>query len=125
MTDSKNAETVIGPSVKLEGTFEGEKNVLVQGQVLGTFKTTGNLTIAEQAKIEADIQASNVLVSGEVIGNIKCQNKIDLTPTARIQGDLEAAIISVQTGATLEGRCSTKKSEAALPPKEENKNKKK
>ena len=38
-------ETVIGPSVKVDGDFAGEGNVLVQGVVNGTLKTKGNLRV--------------------------------------------------------------------------------
>ena len=105
--DNKSAETIIGPSVKVEGSFIGEANVLVEGEVIGNLKTKGNLTIAEGAKVEAEIEASNLLISGEVIGNIKCQGKLELTPSAKITGDVETNIISVQTGAMLQGRYST------------------
>ena len=111
--NDKEAETIIGPSVKVEGSFEGEKNVLVEGQIMGNLKTSGNLTVAEGAKIKADVEANNLLVSGEMIGNIKCHNKIELTASAKINGDIETDIISVETGAVIKGNCLTGSTEAA------------
>lgn len=105
--ESQTGETIIGPSVKIEGAFVGEENVLVEGQVMGTLQTKKDLTVAQGAKIEADIEAENLFVSGEILGNIKCHNKIELSASARITGDLETDIISVETGAVIKGRCST------------------
>ncbi len=107
--DNKSAETIIGPSVKVEGAFSGEANVLVEGEVIGNLKTKGNLTVAEGAKVEAEVEAANLLVSGEIIGNVKCHGKIELTPSAKVTGDVETQIISVQTGAMIQGRCLTNK----------------
>lgn len=107
LVNDKNAETIIGPSVKIEGSFIGDDNILVEGQVIGNLKTKGNLTVAQSAKIEADVEAQNLLVSGEIIGNIICHEKIDLTATAHITGDITTNIIAVETGAVIKGRCTT------------------
>ncbi len=115
--DNKSAETIIGPSVKVEGSFNGEANVLVEGEIIGNLQTKGNLTVAEGAKVEAEVEAANLLVSGEITGNIKCHGKLELTPSAKITGDVETSIISVQTGAMIQGRCLT--SLEAQPKKEE------
>ncbi len=100
-------ETVIGPTVKVEGTFNGEDNVLVEGMVVGTLHTTHNLTVSDQATIEADVTAENMHISGTVKGNLKASDTITLTKSARIYGDVETNIISVETGAVIQGRCIT------------------
>ncbi len=104
-TQGNGAETIIGPTVKIEGAFESTDNILVEGEVIGTLKTTKDLTVAEGAKIEADIMAGNMHISGHIIGNIHVSGKVQLTSTAKIIGDIETDIISIETGATLQGRC--------------------
>ncbi len=102
----KNDETIIGATVKLEGDFAGESNVVVEGTVRGSMKTKQNLRIAQNAKIFASIEAQNASIAGEVHGNIKVIEQLELLSTARINGDIEAKSISVANGASLNGKIS-------------------
>jgi cytoskeletal protein CcmA (bactofilin family) len=49
----KDAETVIGPSVKVEGNFSSDGDVVIEGQLTGTLKTTKNVRIGAGARIKA------------------------------------------------------------------------
>ena len=106
------SDTIIGPSVKVEGNFSGEGNIVVQGMVQGNLKTANDITIEDGANVEADVEAANLKVSGEVTGNVKCHGKTELAPSAKVNGDIETEIISIETGAVLNGRCSCSASEA-------------
>ena len=44
-------------------------------------------------------------IAGEVHGNLKASGSMTLTSSARVYGDVETGIISVETGAVLQGRC--------------------
>ncbi len=100
-------DTVIGPSVQVEGNFIGNGNVIVEGQVNGTLKTDGNLTIGSQAKIKADVEAKNIFTAGEIRGNqIVASEKIEMTKTAKIHGNIKAANISMESGAIVNGKVS-------------------
>lgn len=105
-SEKSTSDTIIGPSVRVEGNFVGEGNVIVEGELKGSIKTKQNLKVGENAKIEANINVDNALVSGEVRGNIKVKEKLQLTKTARILGDVEAKILSVVEGAVLNGKCN-------------------
>lgn len=98
-------ETIIGPSVKVEGDFVGEDNVDVEGVVIGNLKTSKNLRIGEGARVEADVFAENVYIAGEIIGNLKIKGKTELSRTAKIIGDLETGELSIETGAIVKGKC--------------------
>ncbi|PIS42167.1 MAG: cell shape determination protein CcmA [Candidatus Kerfeldbacteria bacterium CG08_land_8_20_14_0_20_40_16] len=100
-------ETIIGPSVKVEGDFHGEGSVVVEGQVSGTLRTNQNLRIGANAKIKADIQAANVLIAGEVRGNLQIKEKAELKSTAKVTGDITTKVISIETGAVLNGKCTS------------------
>lgn len=102
----KNDETIIGATVKLEGDFVGESNVVVEGTVRGSMKTKQNLRITPNAKIFASLEAQNASIAGEVHGNIKIIEQLELLSTARINGDIEAKAISVANGAMLNGKIS-------------------
>lgn len=104
------AETIIGPSVKVDGTFQGEGDVLVEGMVTGMLTTAKDLTVGEHAKIEADVKAANMYIAGEVRGNLQASGTIELAASAKIYGDMEAEILSIASGAVVQGRCVSGKS---------------
>ncbi|KKS12810.1 MAG: hypothetical protein UU69_C0022G0006 [Candidatus Magasanikbacteria bacterium GW2011_GWA2_41_55] len=56
-------ETIVGPSVKVEGEFVSEGNIVIEGQVSGTVKTAKHLRVEEGAKINANVGAESALVS--------------------------------------------------------------
>lgn len=99
-------ETIVGPSVKVEGDFNSQGNVLVQGTVCGNVKTDKYLQVEEGAKIMANVRAESAKISGEVTGNIKVKSQLELTPSAKVVGDIEAKILIITSGAVLHGKCS-------------------
>jgi len=101
----KETETIIGPSVKVEGNFRGEGNVVVDGIVQGSLKTNHDLKVGPKAKIKAEVGANNLFLAGEIKGNIKIKEKTQLTSTAKIFGNLETKTLSVEEGAILNGKC--------------------
>ena len=81
----KEVETIIGRSVKVEGDFVGEGDVVVEGIVSGSMKTKGSLKGLSGAKITANIEAENAVIDGVVDGNVKVQNRLEMGPAAAIQ----------------------------------------
>lgn len=102
--DSKDLETVIGASVKVDGNFVGSGDVVVDGQVSGTLKTSKNLRVGETAKIKADVEAANILVAGEIRGHVKCAGKIELAASGKIIGNVDTQTIVIAHGAVLHGK---------------------
>ena len=103
--NSKGVETIIGSSVKVEGNFVGSGDIIIEGQINGTIKTSRNIRVGEQAKVKADIEAANVFNAGEIRGNIKVTEKIELKSTAKVLGNVEAGILSVEEGGIMNGKC--------------------
>ena len=102
--DSKDLETVIGASVKVDGNFVGSGDVVVDGQVSGTLKTSKNLRVGETAKIKADVEAANILVAGEIRGHVKCAGKIELAASGKIIGNVDTQTMVIAHGAVLHGK---------------------
>jgi cytoskeletal protein CcmA (bactofilin family) len=106
---SKNVqdiETIIGPSVKLEGDFEGSGDMVIDGIVIGSIKTKNFLKVGTEAKIKANIDAQNAFISGEVSGNISVKGNLELTTSAKINGDVFCHSLAVEKGALLNGKVS-------------------
>ncbi|MFA5886849.1 MAG: polymer-forming cytoskeletal protein [Patescibacteria group bacterium] len=100
----KDAETIIGASIKVKGNFQGQGNIIIEGALEGSLKTDASIFIGDKAKIVASIEAKDVIVNGEVRGNIKGKNYLAIGGTAKIFGDLQYGEISVEKGATINGQ---------------------
>jgi len=104
-TDVKQAETIIGASVRVKGNFHGDGNIVIEGEVEGNVKTKNFLLVGKSAKISADITAKDARVGGKVSGNIKVQGYLEIESSARINGDIHAKELSIEKGAILNGHC--------------------
>lgn len=101
----KEAETIIGPTVKVKGNFHGQGNIIIEGIVEGSVKTTNHLLIANKAKIMANVEAKEAKIGGRVDGSIKVDGYLELDSTAIINGDIDASKLSVEKGAIINGNC--------------------
>ncbi|OGY43299.1 MAG: hypothetical protein A3J62_02850 [Candidatus Buchananbacteria bacterium RIFCSPHIGHO2_02_FULL_38_8] len=112
-----DVETIIGPSVQVEGDFVAAGDVIIEGMVSGTIKTEKNLKVGEGAKIFASVTAANALIAGEVQGNVKIKENLELTSTAKIFGDVKTKILTIVSGATLQGKCQAGEERKSKPEK--------
>ncbi|MBT3418694.1 MAG: polymer-forming cytoskeletal protein [Candidatus Magasanikbacteria bacterium] len=99
-----DVETVVGPSVHVQGDFASEGNILVKGSVSGNVKTSRLLTVEEGASIMANVKAGEALVSGQIHGNVTASTTVELTASARIVGDIKCANLVVEAGALIYGK---------------------
>jgi cytoskeletal protein CcmA (bactofilin family) len=100
------AETVVGPSVKIQGDLNSEGNIKIEGQVSGKVKTSQSVFVIAGAKIAADVLAGNAVIGGEIMGNIKVSGHLILQSTAKIAGDISCQILRVEDGAIFSGKCT-------------------
>ena len=98
-------ETVIGPSIKVKGDFNGQGNIIVEGKVEGNLKTNGNLEVGKTAIITANIEAKQAKIGGQISGNVKIKGFLEITATAKIFGDIETSGLSIERGAIFNGKC--------------------
>lgn len=114
--DNHETDTIIGPSVKVEGDFVTEGNIIVEGTICGSIKTAKNLKVGPKSRIFANTSAENAMVAGEIQGNVTISNKLELTSTAKIFGDIRAAKIVMAEGAVLNGKCLMADKEKSMRP---------
>ncbi|OIO51996.1 MAG: hypothetical protein AUJ19_02965 [Parcubacteria group bacterium CG1_02_58_44] len=100
----REPETIISASVKLEGDFVSQGNVLIEGEVVGSLKTEKDLRVGERARISADVTAASAIVAGEVRGNIDISDRLELEPTAKVFGDIRTADLVIASGAVVCGK---------------------
>jgi cytoskeletal protein CcmA (bactofilin family) len=97
----KDAETVIGSSIKVKGNFQGKGNIVIEGMLEGSVKTEANLFVGEEARVVANIESIDSSIHGEVHGNIKSKGYLAIGKTAKIFGDIQYTEISVEKGALI------------------------
>ncbi len=100
----KNAETIIGASIRVKGNFNGQGDVIIEGKLDGSLKTSANLLIGEKAKVTANVEAKEAFINGEIQGNLKVKNYLSIGKTAKIVGDVECGEISISRGALVKGQ---------------------
>ncbi|MFA6486305.1 MAG: polymer-forming cytoskeletal protein [Candidatus Magasanikbacteria bacterium] len=113
-TSQDNVETIVGPSVNVEGDFASEGNIIVKGSVAGSVHTSRHLVVEMGARIMANVRAGSAQIAGEVRGNMKIKESLELQSTARVLGDIEAKTLVIEAGALLLGKVT-------MPGLEENK----
>lgn len=113
------AETVVGPSVKIQGDLNSEGNIRIEGTVTGKVRTSQSVAIGESAQLTADLQAGNAIIAGEVQGNLKVSGTLILQGTARINGDIACAVLRVEDGAQFTGKCTMQSTAKEKPTKNE------
>lgn len=97
-------ETVVGPSVQVEGDFSSEGNIIVKGTVSGSVKTSKLLSVENGAKILANVKAGDAMIAGQVKGNIVAVDRVELLETAEVFGDIQCQTLVISPGAILQGK---------------------
>ena len=105
MNDSE-FPTIIGADAKFKGDFTFEKGAKILGDFEGNITSKGDLVVASQGAIQADIEAGNITIEGELHGNIAAQGLVELKQTARLEGDLRCNRLIVGDGARFVGHCN-------------------
>ena len=108
VSGSQNAETVIGPSIKVKGDFHGEGDIIIEGSVEGEISTKQFISVGANAKIIANIKANSAKIAGRINGNLKISGYLEILQTAIINGDVSASDISIEKGAIVHGNLNMK-----------------
>ncbi len=96
--------TVIGQSVHVEGNFNGNGDVNIEGKLTGNLNTSDDVIIGQDAEVKAEIKGNNVEIAGNVNGNIKAEGDVVLKATARLIGDIKCQGITIEKGAVITGK---------------------
>lgn len=100
----KDAETIIGASIKVKGNFQGQGDIVIEGFLEGSLKTEANLFIGSKAKVSANVESKDATINGEVRGNIKTKGYLALGSAAKIFGDIHYNELSIEKGAIINGQ---------------------
>jgi len=106
MAHTQNSETIIAQGVRVEGDFNSQGDVYIEGELSGSLHTDQSLKIGESARIHAEVSAESAVIAGEVRGNIRISDRLELLETSVIYGDIQVETLSISPGAKVNGRIS-------------------
>jgi cytoskeletal protein CcmA (bactofilin family) len=95
-------KTVIAKGLKIEGRVTAEGLVELNGQIEGELHGK-SLIISRGAFVKGAVSADQVVVDGTIEGPIK-GGEIILKSRAHVIGDIHHRSLSIETGASFEGR---------------------
>lgn len=117
VSQKQHVPTIISASLRIIGNLISDGDVQVDGIIDGNVRSR-TLTIGESATINGEVEAETVRIHGSISGQIKAK-KVELGPTAKVVGDIIHSLLTVESGAYLEGSCrhfdSTRKDVGAKP----------
>ena len=96
--------TIVGAGARLDGNLVSAGCLRIDGQVKGQINADGDVSLAPQSQVEADIRAQNVSVAGRFKGNIVVKGKAHLARGGRIDGNITSKSLIVEEGGTFHGQ---------------------
>jgi cytoskeletal protein CcmA (bactofilin family) len=105
--------TVIGPSILINGKLTGDDDLTVRGRVEGELTLTKTLIVETSGVVKANVNVRNAIVSGVVVGNITATESVELTREGRMVGDIHAPRVIIVDGASFRGRVDMGNAEGA------------
>jgi cytoskeletal protein CcmA (bactofilin family) len=97
--------TIISPSSKLEGRFETDGSLIIDGSVTGTIKC-GSLEIMENGNVDANVETETATVAGNFAGEMICKGKLTFFRRGKVKGDISYGTLSIESGGLLDGAVS-------------------
>jgi cytoskeletal protein CcmA (bactofilin family) len=96
--------SVVAHDTAWKGEFESQGSVHVHGRVEGSIRAKEDIFVAEEADVDATINAANVIIAGLVKGNIRCGSRFEVLPQGRVSGDFFAPSVVIHEGAHVNGQ---------------------
>lgn len=118
--DGQAIDTLIGPQVTIHGDLVFSGGLYVEGRIHGKVIAEDGeravLTLAEQGRIEGEVQVPVVVINGELQGDVYASERIELAAKARVSGNVHYRVVEMRAGAILTGRLVHADAEAVAHP---------
>ena len=99
-------DKILDVDARMQGTvvFKDPVNLRINGSFEGKLDTRGNLTIGENANVQADVKGDKIIIAGKLTGNLIASISLALVAPAVVKGDIRTPVLSVAEGAVLNGQ---------------------
>jgi cytoskeletal protein CcmA (bactofilin family) len=99
-----DGSTIIGESILISGSLNGDEDLTVRGRVEGTLTLTKTLVVEPTGIVKAEVQVKNCVIAGAVVGNVTATESVEITKEGRMVGDINAPRVIIVDGASFRGR---------------------
>jgi cytoskeletal protein CcmA (bactofilin family) len=96
--------TIIGESILISGSLNGDEDLTVRGRVEGTLTLTKTLVVEPTGVVKAEVQVKNCVIAGVIVGNVTATESVEITKEGRMVGDIAAPRVIIVDGASFRGR---------------------
>jgi cytoskeletal protein CcmA (bactofilin family) len=111
-----DGSTIIGESILISGSLNGDEDLTVRGRVEGTLTLTRTLVVEPTGVVKAEVQVKNCIIAGAVVGNVIASESVEITREGRMVGDIQAPRVIIVDGASFRGRIDMGEVEVASQP---------
>ena len=101
---TSDGSTIIGESILISGSLNGDEDLTVRGRVEGTLTLTKTLVVEPTGIVKAEVQVKNCVIAGAVVGNVTATESVEITNQGRMVGDITAPRVIIVDGASFRGR---------------------
>jgi cytoskeletal protein CcmA (bactofilin family) len=101
---TSDGSTIIGESILISGSLNGDEDLTVRGRVEGTLTLTKTLLVEPTGIVKAEVQVRNCVIAGAVVGNVTATESVEITNQGRMVGDITAPRVIIVDGASFRGR---------------------
>lgn len=98
------AETIIGPTVVIDGEITGTDDLKVRGMVRGKVRLKGTILVAEGGLVEGQIEGTVVDVAGIMKGDATAKERCQIKAGGKMLGDIRSQRILISDGALFRGK---------------------
>ncbi|MET0580438.1 MAG: polymer-forming cytoskeletal protein, partial [Pseudoxanthomonas sp.] len=95
--DGHAIDTLIGPQVTIHGDLVFSGGLYVEGRIHGkVIAEEGEpavLTLAEQGRIEGEVQVPVVILNGQLQGDVYAAERVELAAKARVLGNVHYKVV--------------------------------
>jgi cytoskeletal protein CcmA (bactofilin family) len=95
--------SVLPPTLKFKGELSADEDLLIQGMVEGTIHHTQRVTICEEGKVKANINAQTIKIEGTVEGDLHAERSVFVAESGNLRGNIRAPSVSLIEGSHFNG----------------------
>ena len=98
----------------IRGDLSFEETFRIDGRFEGKIRSGGELTLGDDADVNADMEVGRLSVNGKLKGSVHAAERVELLAGARVLGDISTPVLRIEEGAHFEGACQMGKESSNL-----------